>query len=629
MRKRFWVWDVETLNIFTATFVDRDSDDKRVFVLTDTKNEILQLLEFLSTEVEGLIGYNSLYFDAQIIEYIYRNPLCTAKDIQLYAYKITHEENRKADVPEWKLRQRHLDLFKALSLSTSAKRVGLKWCEYMIDFENIEDIPSEGEGNNWLEMVLSYNLNDVLATKALYQKYYYEIDLRRALTEREGINLYNCTEPDLAKRLFSKYLCQMMGISKWDLQNMQTQREEVAIKDIILPYINFKTEKFQLVKQEFEKLSLKEEDDFEFVVNKDINITYGLGGIHAAPNNVVIQSDEKHVIKSLDVVSYYPNLAIKNKICAEHLPREVFLKLYEGFFNERKSIPKKDPRNYILKILLNSAYGLSNDKYSFLRDRKVTLSICINGQLLLTMLMEELLLEIPNSKLCMMNTDGFEVFIPREYENRYFEICKKWEQLTQLQLEFVDYQKMVVSDCNNYIGVYSDGKTKCKGKYEFENIPLHKNKSHAIISRAVYNYWVKETPVEETIRNHKNIFDFCAGVKAKKSEKQGQSHYELHWVENGKLTKQKLSKTVRYFISKTGKYLLKGYAASKKKKSLEHVEAPLKLGKFQKDWKVTYFNKSYQLEDFSKYDIDYSYYIYHSKKWITDIEEKTQTNLQL
>lgn len=140
---------------------------------------------------------------------------------------------------------------------------------------------------------------------------------------------------------------------------------------------------------------------------------------------------------------------------------------------------------------------------------------------------------------------------------------------------------------------------------------------------------MKDVPIEETIRSHKNIFDFCAGVKVKKSEKQGLSYYELHWVENGKLLKQKLSKTVRYFISKKGKYLLKGYAASKKKNSLEHVEAPLKLGKFQKDWKVTYFNKSYQLEDFSKYDIDYSYYIYHSKKWITDIEEKSQTNLQL
>ncbi len=34
MMKKIWVWDLETLDIFTATFVDRDSDDTRVFVIS-------------------------------------------------------------------------------------------------------------------------------------------------------------------------------------------------------------------------------------------------------------------------------------------------------------------------------------------------------------------------------------------------------------------------------------------------------------------------------------------------------------------------------------------------------------------------------------------------------------------
>jgi hypothetical protein len=78
---------------------------------------------------------------------------------------------------------------------------------------------------------------------------------------------------------------------------------------------------------------------------------------------------------SSDVVSYYPNLAIKNKWAPAHLPKEEFCEQYEWFFTERKKIPKKDPKNYVYKIILNSTYGLSNDKNSFLYDPEFTMRI--------------------------------------------------------------------------------------------------------------------------------------------------------------------------------------------------------------------------------------------------------------
>jgi hypothetical protein len=445
--KRIWIWDLETLiNIFTATFLDKNSDKTRVFVISKTRNDKQELFDFLNNEVEGLVGYNSLHFDAQVIEYMYRYPDCTHEDIAKYAQIITGDNDRKPDVYESKMKHKHLDLFRALSLSTKAKRTGLKWCEFMLDLENIEDMPSQGFGDNWEQLVLSYNLNDVLATKKLYEKYNYEIDLRKHLTKREGINLLNSTEPDLAKKLFSKYLSSAMKISENDLRTLSTNREVVNISDIIFPYVEFKTDKFKTVLSEFKKLSLKEYDKFEFIVNYGIDIVYALGGIHAAPNNTIVESDDKYVIKSLDVVSYYPNLMIRNGLCPQHLPKNIFLKLYEGFFIERRNTPKSDPRNYILKILLNSTYGLTNDKYSFLRDRAVTLAICINGQLLLTMLAEELSISIPEFQLIMMNTDGFEVKIPRDFVTHFDNICDKWQKLTKLELEFVDYQKMIISD---------------------------------------------------------------------------------------------------------------------------------------------------------------------------------------
>jgi hypothetical protein len=240
------------------------------------------------------------------------------------------------------------------------------------------------------------------------------------------------------------------------------------------------------------------------------------------------------------------------------------------------------------------------------------------------MLMEDIITQIPEAQLVMMNTDGFEVKIPRIHEDLYNVICKKWETLTSLELEFVDYQKMIISDVNNYISIDVNNKTKVKGKYEFKDIPLHKNKSHSIIPRAVYEYWVNNTPIEDTIRNHKNIFDFCAGVRAKKSEKGGYSHYELHSIKHGEFHVQKLSKTVRYFISNKGATLIKKYETG----DWEQVEAPIKKGSRKiKDWKVTYFNKAYYPEDFENYNIDFVYYITKAKDWIYQIQNKDQLNL--
>lgn len=670
--KRIWFYDLETLNIFTATFVDRDSDKIVSFVIGDKRDDRKELFEFLNTKVAGLIGYNCIHFDQQILEYLYRYPNCTAKQIRNYASIITSDNNRKPDVPEWQFKIPNLDLFKALSLSVKAKRTGLKWCEYQIDFENIEDLPSDGDGDNWKEQVLAYNLNDVLATKALYQKYQYEIELRKTLTAREGLNLMNSTEPDMAKRLFAKYLSKAMNIGERDLRSMGTDRDAVNVEDIIFPYIKFETSKFQDVLNRFKSLSLSKTDKFEFILNhQGIDITYALGGIHAAPKNKRFDSDENMLIKSMDYVSYYPHLMFQNGLCPQHLPKDIFLPLYKGFYEERRNIPKKDPRNYILKILLNSTYGLTNDEYSFLRDRLVTLAICINGQLLLSMLIEKLTSQIPNCQLIMMNTDGCEVIIPRQYEDKYYEICKWIEDLSNIPIEYENYKSLIISDVNNYIGIFENGKTKCKGKYEFENIPLHKNKSHSIIPKAVYEYFVNGVGVETTIRNHKNIFDFCAGVRARSTDIKGKSWYELHSINNSikkysyeekrnflvqqgyieiakdfwrhpdwqgnmtgistddympkhePLSKQKLNKTVRYFISNKGKWLYKCYEDG----SQSHVEAPLNLGKMKKDWKVTYFNKSWKCNNFDDYGIDYSYYIHKARELVYQIENKSQLQL--
>jgi hypothetical protein len=247
----------------------------------------------------------------------------------------------------------------------------------------------------------------------------------------------------------------------------------------------------------------------------------------------------------------------------------------------------------------------------------------INGQLLLTML-AEMLMDIEDSKLIQINTDGLTMVIPKSKLSEYYDLCDKWMEITKLQLEYVEYSKMIIFDVNNYLSFYTNGKYKAKGRCEFENIPLHKNKSFAIIPRAFYEYHKNNIEPVDFITNHNNIYDFCAGVKSKRSDKKGSNWYQLHWVDNGEYKTKKLSKTVRYYISNKGCFLIKHSEDG----TQSHVEAPIRRGnKLIKPWKVTYFNKYFKKDNFLEYDIDYTYYISKTREWINSIKDTKQLSL--
>lgn len=56
--------------------------------------------------------------------------------------------------------------------------------------------------------------------------------------------------------------------------------------------------------------------------------------------------------------------------------------------------------------------------------------------------------EIPKCVPLIQNTDGLEMMIPRQYKERYLEICAEWEKTTNLQLEHDEYKKIILADVN-------------------------------------------------------------------------------------------------------------------------------------------------------------------------------------
>lgn len=226
---------------------------------------------------------------------------------------------------------------------------------------------------------------------------------------------------------------------------------------------------------------------------------------------------------------------------------------------------------------------------------------------MLTMLAEKLM-EIPSLQLIQINTDGLTCKLKKYHEELYYNICKEWESMTQLILEYADYSKMIIRDVNNYIAIYTNGKAKCKGAFEFENLPLHKNKSALIVRIALFNYFTKNIPIEDTIKNHKNILDFCIGVRAKQDSK------FIQLDKNGNATP--LPKTIRYYISNQGSIFKKKYIDGRISYLNVH---PLKGRSFYQ----TLLN-NYDDTLAHNYNINYSFYTYECRKELSAFNSITQ-----
>ena len=634
MTRTHWVMDYETLlNCFIAVFEDIKSEDREIFVIHKERNDCLEFITFLERNIlleEWHVSFNGIGFDAQVTEHILANKdqllEMTGEEVALFIYGKAQDTIQRQNEGEWAvfapwtLQIKQVDVFKLNHWDNAAKRTSLKWAQYSMDWLNIQDMPihhsTEIKTLKQIDSIIGYCINDVASTKAIMYRSKKEIALRQELTKEYNIDLFSASEPRIAKELFAMFLSKKTGIKKYDLKKMRTHRSKLIVNDLLLPYIKFETATFQRLVSKFRDLELDPYDlkgSFKYSVRyKGITTHFGLGGVHGARKDIYTSNDE-FVIMSSDVTSFYPNLAIRNKWSPAHLPKEEFCDQYEWFFDERKKIPKSDPRNYVYKIVLNSTYGLSNDENSFLYDPELTMRITLNGQLSLMMLYEMICEGIPNAIPLMHNTDGLETRIPRKYVDKYMEICKQWEDITNLQLEHDTYQKVILADCNNYIAQTegTDFKIKCKGRFVFKDLPLHKNKSFLCIRKAIYDYFIKGIEPEVSIRENKNIFDFCGGKKAK-----GSWEYWSEAIDQGQHKKDKLQKTIRYYISNKGSKLMKINYLDER---ISQVEA----GKWLQTMFIDYIEKP-----FEEYDINYDFYIKKAKKEIEALEPKTN-QLQL
>lgn len=592
---RIVVYDIEIYkNIFLLVAKDIRTNELFIFEISQFRDDRVALVKFLKS-LELMIGFNNLTFDYPLLHFLL---LQLQKNFNIKGRVLVPLLKEKADKlinsdkPHynivWKPLIKQLDLFRIHHFDNKAKTTSLKMLEFVLRMLKIEELPFDPThvlSDDEARQLVTYCINDVNTTERLYkEKTLEEVELRERLSAMYGMDMTNWNSPKIGEQILISIYKQRTGKREVG----QTKREQIVLKDILLPYIRFESPEFKAIKEWFESKTIKEtkgvfsnlplnelgviEPYCNYskpmlkkgklktlnVVHKGFQFDFGTGGIHGSIIPGVYIAEDGYIILDIDVSSYYPNLSIKNRFFPAHLS-EIFCDIYEDIYHERQRYAKNTPENKGLKLALNGSYGKSNSEFSPLYDPQYTMSITMNGQLLLCMLAEKVMAK--NAQMLQMNTDGMTIKFRAELYPEIIQICKDWENLTKLELEYKKYSKMVIRDVNNYLAVAEDGKVKTKGCFEHVK-ELHKNQSMLVVPKALEAFFVKGIPVEEFIRNHNDLWDFFKRTKVdKKSQLIGKS-------ENFELPLQRIT---RYYISNQGLELVKIMPPTARSKGLDRL----------------------------------------------------------
>lgn len=656
------IYDIEVLvNCFTYTGYVPSEDKYYQFVIWRDKNDLTELCNHLMRGIY-MVGFNNEKYDYPVLHHIINHyneyVSLMPSDLTSKIYKKSQEvidmefsaiADKNKFIPQ-------LDLFKMWHYDNKGRACSLKHLECSMRMDNIEDMPFHHthyvKSDEELNLILGYNKHDVHATHEFYKitigdtdhtlyKGKNKIQLRKNIKQKYKIPCFNYPDVKLGEQLLLTLYCAYTGNSPYEVKQWRSPRNSIKISDCIFPYIKFKTKPFQVLKDwlskrvitttkgAFSELPISEVTELLPYIDKtlisgkgidkklkNVNIMvqgnpiiYGTGGLHHSRSGKYEANDEMTIL-DIDVGSLYPSIAVQNDLYPEHLG-PIFSKIYNDNIVAvrlaEKEKPKKERDPVImegLKLAANGSYGKSNEESSFLYDPLYTMRTTINGQLLLTMLIENILLNT-DALLLQGNTDGATFYIARSQLDTCLKICSDWEKATKLMLEYSYYKMMAIVDVSTYLAVYENGDIKHKSDFEIDK-ELHKNPSMRIVPIALEKYFVENIPVEKTIKEHTDIYDFCLMTRCPKK-------FDLYYyhVSNGKIVKDKLSKTTRYFASNRGGTLFK---LNNETDALTGIL----VGQH-----VTLFNKYYEVP-IEQYDIDYDFYINECNKIIEKIEPKQE-----
>ena len=642
----------EWIDMYVNADINNDIETKRYaltnmnykcFILHKDQYDAVEFFEFMKT-IKLLIGFNSIKFDDLLLMKMYiLKDVVLAEDTHWWAIerlKMLADEiignndiNYKwidEDLKKFKQWWTSIDLL--MSLFETTARKSLKQAGINLKWYRIEDLPLKPNAvvtKDLFPKIFDYNMNDVLITRALHLAKKSEFELRIDISAKYGVNVLTSNRSTIADKLMAKFYSQYTGLQYFQFKDLRTYRSVIFFGDILNPRIKFNTPILQQAYEDIRNTTFHVDKKYlkKIIFNgKGYNVR--TGGLHSIDRPGRFEADCINVfLRDADVNSYYPSLVYNEGVCPSHLASVAFSSIVLMIKDDRlqyKSDAKlfksqgryseaKDAKTGAdaLKIVANSGLFGKLGYDSWLLDLKAMYQVTLNGQLYLLMLIEQL--EEAGIEILSANTDGIIARVRKDQLEIYNAIVTAWQAYTKLGLEFTDYIKYVRTSVNSYVAIkkewleHPDMEDVIKRKDEFlTEVELSKGFNAPVVAIAIDNLIVNGIPIEQTIRNHKDIYDYCISVKT------GEVYdKQLHTIQNGEFTVKALSKNLRYFVSTTGGTLLKHKLNS---------DSSDKYDNMIKGVLITPFNDYYRVNDMNEYNINYQYYIKRATDLLLKIE---------
>lgn len=450
------VYDFEVFKKFWCVVIFSGEEP---FAITDQKT----LVEFYDTHRDHIwIGYNSNHYDAYILGALYNG--FEGSTLYMASQDLIEQgkTQRGGGPPEGFISYDTGDAWH--SLKQLEGFMGHSIEESKIPFDTDKEFTDE-----MIAETIKYCTHDVMETVEVLKRRIYDFMAQKSLIETFNLPVqdYRLTKAQLTAKVLKCSTRREIGPQK--IRYLAAREWDNTILDCV------KIRKYTDVLEFYShRVNYMDGQKLEIMIS-GVPHAFALGGIHGAVKRYHKKGDLLHI----DVTSYYPSIMIQhNLLTSRSKEPELFKRIYDTRVELKKAGKKLEQAPY--KIVLNSTFGITNHQYSDAYDPQKNHDVCINGQLMLLMLLE--MLE-GTCDLIQSNTDGIIVDCTGRDQKKVEEICNEWEKLTKMELSFEAVSEIWQKDVNNYLIRFDNGKEEAKGAYVKFNSELDNDMS--IVNEAV------------------------------------------------------------------------------------------------------------------------------------------------